>query len=513
MNQGSVLFTFTTNNLCKLRTLLENERVEVEKYLDFSSRDEIFWKIFEHGKMGIAVTDAEGNILIRNDQFTNMVFKKKEHVSLQALIDTHTISSLSMPGIQKVDIKVDSEIVRLTQVKVGDDTHGPAYLWLAGKDNHAALTKKLGLLKNIYRSFIDTTFEVMFRTSADGSIHFCNHLFLKTFGFTNYRDVKHTKITSLFSDPLVFEALKNRVEKEKRVVSERILFKRPNSSIMHGLINCSSYQDQGTVVFNWTVLDITQQVESEFNLLKKNEELAKVNHHMEKFLYSTSHDLRSPLTSILGLVNLMRVEVKESAVLDYIDKVELSTLKLDKIIKDIVSFSKATYQRSYSEKIDFEALIWKVVNGYHQDPAMRKINIEIKVATGFPYYSDPERLEIIIDNLIRNCIHFYDGNKARPFIRVNATIEKTKATIEIFDNGIGIGQTHLSQIFNIFYKASHLSKGAGLGLFIVKETIEKMNGSITVESEIGFGTMIKLFIPNDHKGQLIGRKLQLQNTP
>lgn len=252
--------------------------------------------------------------------------------------------------------------------------------------------------------------------------------------------------------------------------------------------------------------------EDESILQLKNDQLAKVNHQMEKFLYSTSHDLRSPLTTILGLVNLVRMECREQYVLDYIAKIEYSTLKLDKIIRDIMSFSRTTYQRIASEKIMFEALVWKSINAYPNDPATRQISFEVKVQQATPFYSDAERLIIIIENIIRNSIHFYDSSKVKPFIQVNVKVDDTQVMLEFIDNGIGIGQQHLSQIFNLFYKASHLSKGAGLGLYIVKETIEKLKGTISVESEIGFGTVLRVVIPNDHKGKLIGRKLQLVNA-
>ncbi|HTJ51004.1 MAG TPA: ATP-binding protein, partial [Cyclobacteriaceae bacterium] len=101
-------------------------------------------------------------------------------------------------------------------------------------------------------------------------------------------------------------------------------------------------------------------------------------------------------------------------------------------------------------------------------------------------------------------------NKTKSFLTINITIDKAHALIEFIDNGVGIGKQHQDDIFNMFYKASHLSKGAGLGLYIVKETLEKLGGTISLESEIGFGTAFRVSIPNDHKGKLIGQKLQLK---
>jgi PAS domain S-box-containing protein len=379
-------------------------------------------------------------------------------------------------------------------------------------DMETEANQKLSVLLNLYRSFIDTTFEMVFRTNRDGKILFANRLFTKLFGFANYKVAKESNVKDLFDDREDFLKLILKLDEEKRVSSVMIHFKRIDGEKIIGLLNGSVTLDsKGNNVLNWAMLDVTAQANAERILKESNDELAKVNHQMEKFLYSTSHDLRSPLTSIFGLVNLIRMENPPPLMVDYTGKIEKSALKLDKIIKDIMSFSKSTYQRSSSEKIDFETLVWKSINHFQADPSFRKINFEVKYEGSFPFFGDTERIEIILENVFRNCVHFYDANKSRPFVKVNINSKKENAFFEIIDNGVGIGQQHMDQIFNMFYKASHLSKGAGLGLFIVKETLEKIKGNINIESEIGFGTVARINIPNDHKGILISRKLELQH--
>jgi signal transduction histidine kinase len=319
--------------------------------------------------------------------------------------------------------------------------------------------------------------------------------------------------TQIFEDVQIYHDLKAQVHQVQRLTHKKVFFKRPDGQRLTGLVNCQRYNDEkGVPMLNWTVLDISDRVEYEERLQHQNEQLAKVNSQMEKFLYSTSHDLRSPLTSILGLVNLMRLETRDKPILDYVTKVEACATKLDKIIHDIVTFSRTTYQRTRSEKIDFEPFIWKVLNNYREEPALRKINIQVSVEGESQFYSDPERVEIIIDNVVRNAIHFFDSNKSRSFLQIQVVLSDKNAQLEFADNGIGIGQQHLENIFTMFYKASYVSKGAGLGLYIVKETISQLQGNITVESEIGFGSVFRVTIPNDHKGKLINRKLHLQQA-
>ena len=248
-------------------------------------------------------------------------------------------------------------------------------------------------------------------------------------------------------------------------------------------------------------------------MVKAKEDLAKVNAQMEKFLYSTSHDLRSPLTSILGLVNLMRLEHPDPTMADYVDKIENSVNRLDEIIKDILRFSKNSYQRLKSEKIFLEPMIWKIIEtNLGVGESYKRIKFEVLVEENETFYSDSERLEIILNSIIRNAIMFSDSNKSIPFVTLKAVAINDELTIEIIDNGIGIAKAHLEDIFNMFYRATDRSKGAGLGLYVAKEAVERLKGNIQVESEIGFGSMFRVIIPNDSKGKLVSKKLRLQKA-
>jgi signal transduction histidine kinase len=244
-------------------------------------------------------------------------------------------------------------------------------------------------------------------------------------------------------------------------------------------------------------------------LQEKNDELAKVNRRMEKFLYSASHDLRSPLTSIMGLTNLMRMETHEPVLLGYIEKIDDSTARLEKIVRDLMGFTRTSYQRSESRKIDFVKLAWDIIDRQRSDPSSRMIRFDVQGDDTFPFYADFDRLEIILENLIANAIHFYDPNKTHSFVRITMVAEGQRVRIEVLDNGIGIAAEHHLNIFNMFFKASDRSRGAGLGLYIVKEGVDKLHGHVHVESEVGFGSQFRVMIPNDPKGRLISRKMQL----
>lgn len=469
-------------------------------------RGEAFDMLFRSNQFPMAISDLSGELLQVNGLFQKFLDEHPGRVNFTTLIKCQQ-GKRSIPAAPgNFSIEVPGKILRLACIPSDEN-----YLWTLSIEVNLSFRNKVANLKNLYRAFMDTSFELLFRTDADGNILFANKLFLKTFGFTNNDLSQGIRVQELLDDTSILTNIANKKTEYGRLNEELLVLKKRNGDAFPSIANIQWHHDAfHNPVVNWTVLDISRQKESEHNLKIKNEELAKVNHQMEKFLYSTSHDLRSPIATILGLVNLMRMEVKTLTMSDYVSKIEVSTVKLDKIIKDIMSFSKATYQRLNSERVDFEAMVWKAFNNYRDDPSSRKIVFEVQIKATLPFYTDTERLDIILDNLIRNCIHFYDPNKSRSFIKVNVSSDKHSVLLEIIDNGIGIGAQHTANIFNMFYKASHLSKGAGLGLYIVKETVQKLHGEITLESEVGFGTVIRVRIPNDHKGRLIGRKLLLQ---
>ena len=373
--------------------------------------------------------------------------------------------------------------------------------------------KQILLLRNLYRSFVDNTFEIIFRTSpVTNKLLFSNKLFIQSFGFENYRSAKGLCVNELFEKPEEYTRLKEKILREQRLQGVAVNFKSRGGKRIVTLVNAQTQtNERGELVFNWLALDISERVEFENNLEQKNLQLAKINNQMERFLYSTSHDLRSPLTSIMGMVNLVRMDCVDKTVIEYVAKIETSAMKLDKIIKDFINFSKTTYKNIHSELIDLEDVVWKVVNSHREDEYFCRIKFDVAISGKARFYSDHDRIEIILDNLIRNAIQFTDANKVRPFININAVLMPEFATIEVHDNGVGIARQYFDSIFNMFYKASLHSKGAGLGLYIAKEGVEQLEGKISVESEVGFGSVFKVFIPNSAKGRLINKKKKLES--
>ena len=238
---------------------------------------------------------------------------------------------------------------------------------------------------------------------------------------------------------------------------------------------------------------------SKAELKKKNLELQIANEELNRFVYSISHDIRSPLTSVLGIINLTHVmpELKEAQ--PYFEMIKERVDHLDGFVKKLIDYYKNSRSEDSIELIEIRTLINETHAYLHLDE--KSIEFACEIDQQSPFYGDPYRLGIVFDNLLSNSIKYRDPEKPKLQIRLEIIITTQKMEIKISDNGIGIEEKHLNKIFNLFYRAEDSLKksGSGIGLYIVKEAIKHMRGQITVESKINQGTIFNITIPNNLK--------------
>lgn len=229
---------------------------------------------------------------------------------------------------------------------------------------------------------------------------------------------------------------------------------------------------------------------------EQNTELKKTNDELDRFVYSASHDLRSPLSSIKGLVNVFELDT-EGKKEEYLPKIKDRILTMDKFIKEITDYSRNTRVQVSMEFILLNPLVNEIIDSAQYTDHADRIDFVVEIADDFVVRSDVYRLKIVLNNIISNAIKYADMEKDHSFVKVKAHKDESMAVIQIIDNGIGIKSEHLDKIFNMFYRATEQSTGSGLGLYIVNESIKKMNGTITMESEIGKGATFTLRLPQN----------------
>ena len=230
-------------------------------------------------------------------------------------------------------------------------------------------------------------------------------------------------------------------------------------------------------------------------LRHSNDELMRTNKELDMFVYSASHDLKAPLSSMIGLLNIYDMETSDDVKKELISRMRQSVFKLDSFIKDVIAYSKNSRLEIIKEPVDFDEVIKEVLDSYkyldHYSDIFYDIQVEQKL-----YVSDKNRIRIIFNNLISNSIRYCDLSKDQPFIYIRVSESYGKIIIEVEDNGIGISGQHLKRVFEMFYRADESSAGSGLGLYIVREAINLLGGYINVASTPDIGTTFSIQLPN-----------------
>ena len=229
---------------------------------------------------------------------------------------------------------------------------------------------------------------------------------------------------------------------------------------------------------------------------EKNDALTKLNQEMDIFVYRTSHDLRAPLTSLLGIISLMRAQTISTEIIYYLDLQEKSIHKLDGFIREILDYSRNSRLAIEPQAVNFQKVVEETYSLYTHLPQFDKIDKRTVVNQTVPFGGDRKRLEVIFNNLISNALRYYNPYEENPYVQIEVDINEAQAIIQIKDNGLGIAPQHQERIFEMFYRASTNSEGSGLGLFLVKEAIEKIGGNVKIQSEVNKGTLFTVRLPN-----------------
>ncbi len=238
-----------------------------------------------------------------------------------------------------------------------------------------------------------------------------------------------------------------------------------------------------------------QLVEGTDKIKKINDALTKTNMELDSFVYRVSHDLRSPICTSMGLTDLSLQSADIDEIKHYLGLQETSLKRLDQFITDILNYSKNSHLELIPQRIDFNTLIDSAFQDY-QNPKRANIQLIKNIDAAFPFYNNLLRMKIIFNNLISNAIKFQNESEHKPFIKVHINVTSDNAIIIIEDNGVGIPDKYKNDVFKIFFRASNKSTGSGLGLYIVNDCIQKVQGILELNSQANEGTSIKITIPN-----------------
>ncbi|WP_375561475.1 transporter substrate-binding domain-containing protein [Bernardetia sp. OM2101] len=239
-------------------------------------------------------------------------------------------------------------------------------------------------------------------------------------------------------------------------------------------------------------------------LFDKNDELEKRNYELDKFVYSVSHNVRSPIASALGLVSIIQLEFEENENLSfYVSNIGKSLHKLDYYVNKILAYVANKNFKVKKERIHFDGLISQLIEEAKFLEGANEVGFEKQIIQEVKFYSDTNRLYTILECLIANSVEYRAKREEPSFVKISTRVTRTHASITIEDNSEGIEEQQLDKVFEMFYRGNERSKGTGLGLYVVKQTVEQLEGTLQLQSNYKKGSIFTLQIPNLGKQEVL----------
>lgn len=252
----------------------------------------------------------------------------------------------------------------------------------------------------------------------------------------------------------------------------------------------------------WREEDVRSAIEEGFkyytttSLLRiKNEELLETNSELDKFTYSVTHDIRGPVVSILGAIQLIKQLDDINEIKAIVEMMDQSAEKVKDLISNIHSYYSLKRGNLNIQEIDFQNLFTDVLALHQVEASLGKIQINVDIEQNESFRNDLTVLQIILNNILANALKYQRKEEKEKFVKFTVRVSKGIAYLEFTDNGIGIDAKYLDEIFNMFFRATKENVGSGFGLYNVKDALDKLGGTIEVKSVLGEGTSFLIQIP------------------
>lgn len=220
---------------------------------------------------------------------------------------------------------------------------------------------------------------------------------------------------------------------------------------------------------------------------------------LDTFCYKVTHDIRRPIATILGLINVAENEVKDHNASLYLDLVKQQIELLDYILVKLFETTRIRQGEKKIYLIDFGYIICAALNSLQLMPGYQDVYIEQQIKVTKKFYSDKFIMISILQNLIENSIKYRkEDPEEQSYIKIEIEDADNGIKMIISDNGIGIPQEYQKDVFRMFFRATNKSSGSGLGLYTVSQGVKKLNGKILLSSKVNEGTIFTIYIPNEN---------------
>jgi signal transduction histidine kinase len=214
----------------------------------------------------------------------------------------------------------------------------------------------------------------------------------------------------------------------------------------------------------------------------------------DSFVYLAAHDLRAPLMSVKGILNLIKLDPERKNLDQYCHLLENSVDKMNQSINDIITKSKSEKAKTLLQEVDLNTVATDAIESLYFMTGAEFVQIIVSI-DDVKFISDYRLLLSIFSNLISNAIRYRDSDKISSYLKISASSNNEDVEIIFEDNGIGIEESIHDKIFDPFFLNNPEQGGTGLGLYMVKSSVEKLDGTIQLQSKPGVGTTFTVQIP------------------
>lgn len=339
--------------------------------------------------------------------------------------------------------------------------------------------------KHQWKNILDTMNDGVLIVDTQDQIMYANKAFCAQVGF-GYEELKGQIARNVLTDEL-----------DTRKKIEEIILERAEekSSQFEVLLKTKNGKKIWTLISESPYLDAKGNVIGSIGIHTNIDDLKLANNELKLFIYKASHDLRSPIAAILGLTDLATSENDKEQIKNYLKMIDYSAKKLDATLINLVKNMQIKDINKFNEKINIEEVLEKVLKQFIGYEGFQQLEISKSILFNGDFLSNRLIIESIFQNIIENAIKYRKTNTSNSWLQISVQLIEKNIQIIFSDNGIGIDSSVKNRIFEMYFRGTENSKGSGLGLYLVNTGIDKLGGTIEVDSEKDQGTIIIITIP------------------
>ncbi|CAN5899195.1 hypothetical protein BH11BAC7_BH11BAC7_24760 [soil metagenome] len=353
-------------------------------------------------------------------------------------------------------------------------------------------------------TILETMTDVVIIASPENEILFINKEGEEVLGLSN-DSKKRRLIQSLFAHEKEYEEFREKLfspalegQKTHNFVTKLISKSGSKISVLISATPFSVSIGKPQVLL--LVHNISEHLQTSEQLVLREEQLKEKTDELNTFFYRTTHDLKGPVASIIGLTKLATKDSSPETTGMCIQKIEQSASRLNNILLDLIKIMQIKERQTEVVFIDFNKMADAIIQSIKYSTGQDIVDFKVWVEPNIVFHSDEKLIDTILYNLVANAVNYrQQHDKAASFVHIQIRNSGDSVLITVTDNGIGIRKEIQDKIFNLFFRGTEDSKGTGLGLYILKNAVNKLNGRVVIDSEIHKGSTFTVYLP-DLKG-------------